>query len=59
MASTEMLQLLALWVGIPLVVAGIPLSIWVMRGAAARRGDLSDIGSVVAQTEAEGTVPPE
>lgn len=59
MASTEVLQMLALWVGIPLVVAGIPLSIWVMRGAAARRGELSDVSSVVAQTEADGTVPPE
>lgn len=59
MVSNEQLQTLAFWVGIPMVLAGIPLWFWVLRGAAARRGDQSEIGDVVAQTEADGTVPPE
>ena len=58
MTSNEVLELLALCVGVPLVLAGIPLSIWVLRGAV-RPGRLSDVGGVVAQTEADGTVPPE
>jgi hypothetical protein len=59
MVVNSELQTLALWVGIPMVLAGIPLWFWVLRGARATRADLSGVGDVVAQTEADGTVPPE
>lgn len=59
MASSEVLLPFALWIGVPLVLAGVPLAIWVLRGATAHVPGRSNASRVIAQTEADGTVPPE